>query len=323
MGTGTILERGLACALVASTLSVPAIAGGVPAGSLIENTANATYTANASTQTVASNTVTVKVDEVLDVAAASQESGAVPATTTATLRYKITNTGNGPETFTLTADPAVTGNAFNAGVTGLAIDTNANGIFDPGVDTALTNGATSPVLAADQPLLVLVLVSIPATAPPNATSKVQLGAVATTGTGTAGTLFPGLGVSGGDAVVGGSTAQAGAQATLTVSKVVVDLTKSATVSDPFGGSRPVPSAIISYSIVAAVSGTGTVTGLSITDTIPAGTSYQPGTLALEGTTLSDGVDADAGQAGAGGIAVQLGGVAAGGTRTVSFKVKIN
>ena len=51
------------------------------------------------------------------------------ATTTAVLRYKITNTGNGPEAFTLTANPAVTGNAFNTTVTGLAIDVNGNGVL--------------------------------------------------------------------------------------------------------------------------------------------------------------------------------------------------
>jgi uncharacterized repeat protein (TIGR01451 family) len=299
------------------------MAGGVPAGVLIENTASATYTANSTTQTVDSNTVTLKVDEVLDVASASQESGPVSATTTAVLRYKVTNTGNGPETFTLTANPAVTGNAFNATVNGLAIDVNGNGVFDSGIDTALTNGATSPVLAADAPLDVLVLVTIPASAAANATSKVELTATATTGTGAPGTLFAGAGVSGGDAVVGASTANAGSQATLTVNKAVVALVKSATILDPFGGTRPVPTAVITYSIVASVTGTGSVLGLAVNDAIPTGTTYQPGTLTLEGAALTDGADGDGGQASSSGVAVQLGDVAAGAQRTVTFKVKIN
>ena len=323
MGTEYRLKGSLAFALAGAAFAAPALAGGVPAGVLIENTATATYTANASTQTVDSNTVTFRVDEVLDVATASQESGPVPATTTAVLRFKVTNTGNGPETFTLTANPAVTGNAFNATVAGLAIDVNANGAYDAGVDTALTNGAATPALAADGPLDVLVLVSIPPSAAANATSRVEFTAVATTGTGAPGTLFAGAGVSGGDAVVGASTASVTAQATLTVDKAVVSLVKSATVADPFGGTRPVPSAIITYSIVANVAGTGTVAGLAIADAIPAGTSYQPGTLTLEGAALSDAADADAGQGGSTGVAVQLGDVAAGGTRTVTFKVRIN
>jgi uncharacterized repeat protein (TIGR01451 family) len=328
MGTGNPLVRPLggmrAIAVAAvATASVPAWASGVPAGSLIENTATATYTANSISQSVNSNTVSLTVDEVLDAAVASQESGLVPATSTAVLRFKLTNTGNGDEAFTLTANPAVTGNAFDATVTGLAIDVNANGIYDAGIDTALANGATSPLLAADQPLDVLVLVSIPGSAAGNATSKVELAAAAVTGTGAPGTLFAGAGVSGGDAVVGASGAQASAQATLVVNKAVVNLVKSAAIADPFGGTRPVPAAVITYSIVATVTGSGTVTGLSVNDAIPAGTTYQPGTLTLEGAALTDAVDTDAGQGSAAAIAVALGDVAAGATRTVTFKVRIN
>ena len=323
MAKGMQFNTSVTFAVAAMTFAAPAMAAGVPAGSLIENTASATYTANATTQTVDSNTVTLKVDEVLDVATASQESGAVPATTSAVLRFKVTNTGNGPEAFTLTANPAVTGNAFNATVTGLAIDVNANGVYDAGVDTALTNGATSASLAAEGSLDVLVLVTIPAEAAPNATSRVELSATSTTGTGAPGTLFAGAGFNSGDAVVGASTALQAAQATLTANRVLVALTKSATVADPFGGARPVPNAVITYRIVANVTGTGSVAGLAVTDAIPAGTTYQPGTLTLEGTGLSDAADADAGQAAAAGVAVQLGTVAAGAQRTVTFKVKIN
>lgn len=327
MGTGKPLARERIAAFFtasfAAAVGAPVLASGVPAGSLIENTATATYTANAATQSVDSNTVSLTVDEVLDVAVASQESGPVPATATAVLRFKITNTGNGPEAFTLTANPAVTGNAFDAAVTGLAIDVNANGVYDAGIDTPLSNGAASPSLAPDGSLDVLVLVSIPASAAANATSNVQLDALATTGAGAAGTLFAGAGVSGGDAVVGASGAQANAQAILVVNKAVVSLVKSASIADPFGGARPVPAAIITYSIVANVTGAGSVTGLSVNDAIPAGTTYQPGTLTLEGAALTDAADADAGEASASALAVQLGDLAAGTTRTITFKARIN
>lgn len=299
------------------------MASGVPAGVVIENTATATYTAQSIVQSVDSNTVTVRVDEILDVATATQESGSVPASTSATLRFKVTNTGNGPEAFVLTADPAIAGNAFNAVVTGLAVDVNGNGFYDVGIDTALTNGATSAVIAADGSLDILVLVEIPNSAPANATSTVSLNATATTGTGAAGTLFAGAGVNGGDAVVGASTASAAAQATLIVTKAVVALVKSALVADPFGGARPVPQATITYSIVANVTGTGTVVGLAVADAIPTGTTYRPGSLTLEGAALTDGADADAGQASSSGVAVQLGDLAAGSTRTVTFQVRIN
>lgn len=323
MGTVFLRSSVAAMALAGASVSTPALASGVAAGVLIENTASATYTSNAAAQTVDSNTVTLKVDEILDVANASQESGPVAATATAVLRYKVTNTGNGPEAFVLTANPAVSGNSFNATITGLAIDVNGNGVYDAGIDTDLANGATSPVLAADAALDMLVRVAIPSGAAGNDTSKVELIATATTGSGTPGTLFAGAGVSGGDAVVGASTGSATAQATLIVNKAVVSLVKSASVADPFGGTRPVPSAIITYSIVANVVGTGTVVGLEITDAIPAGTTYEPGTLTLESAALSDASDADTGRASSSGVAVQLGDLAAGAVRTVTFKVRIN
>jgi uncharacterized repeat protein (TIGR01451 family) len=323
MASKTHVNLPVTFALSAVAFAAPAMAAGVPAGSLIENTATATYTADTVTQTVDSNTVTLKVDEILDVATASQDSGPVPAASSAVLRYKVTNTGNGPEAFTLTANPAVTGNAFNAAVTGLAIDVNGNGAYDPGIDTALANGAVSPVLAAEGSLDLLVLVTIPGSAAPNATSKVELSAAALTGTGNPGTLFAGQGVSGGDAVTGASTALQSAQATLVVNKALVALTKSATIADPFGGARPVPSAVITYRIVADVTGTGSVAALAIADAIPSGTTYQPGSLTLEGLGLSDAADGDAGRASAAGVEVQLGTVAAGAQRTVTFKVSIN
>lgn len=323
MNTGSRLATRLWPALAALPLAAPAQAAGVAAGALIENTASATYSTNSVSQTVDSNTVSVKVDELLDVAVASQESGAVPVSTTAVLRFKVTNTGNGPEAFALTANPAISGNAFNATVDGLAIDMNGNGVYDAGIDTDLANGAAGPLLASDASLAILVRVTLPAAALPDAQSRVELTAAATTGTGAPGTVFAGAGAAGGDAVVGASGAKHTADATITASKAVVTLTKSATVADPFGGARPVPAAIITYRIVAEVTGSSPVAGLAVNDSIPAGTTYEPGTLVLEGTGLSDAADADAGQASASAISVQLGDLPAGAQRTVTFKVKIN
>ena len=99
--------------------------------------------------------------------------------------------------------------------------------------------------------------------------------------------------------------------------------KSATVADPFGGTGNVPGAIITYRLVATVSGSGSLANLRIADAIPAGTTYRPGTLILEGAPLSDAADADAGEFTGTGIAVRLGTVAGGSARTVTFQVAID
>jgi len=299
-------------------------ATGVSAGTLIENTATASYSSGSATGSVQSNTVTVKVDELLDVAVAGLTSTPAPTGSSASvLIYSVTNTGNGPEAFNITVNPTVTGNPYDAVVQSLVVDTNGNGVYDAGVDTVLASGASTPAIAADGILKLFVLVTLPSGAADGGTSQVRLTASAATGTGSPGAVFAGQGQGGGDAVVGTSGASSNALDSLIARLAGVSLTKSASIADPFGGAQPVPGAVVTYTLVATVSGSGDVEGLHITDTIPSGTSYQPGTLKLEGSAVSDAVDGDAGTGSVSGIDVSLGTLAGGSTKTVKFDVKIN
>lgn len=301
-----------------------AMASGVSAGTLIENTATATYTSGSASGTVQSNTVTVRVDELLDVAVAGLTSTpAVAGAGNVVLAYSITNTGNGPEAFNVVVDPAVAGNDFDVTVQQVVVDTNGNGTYDPGVDQVLPAGSPTPVIAADGSLKVFVIVTLPAGAADGDNSQVRLTADAVTGTGSPGTAFAGQGAGGGDAVVGSSGASANGLDSLIASLAAVSLTKSAAIVDPFGGSKPVPGATVTYTLTATVSGTGQADNLHITDVIPTGTTYQAGTLKLDAAGLTDANDADAGQASASGIDVNLGSVSGGTTKTVTFDVKIN
>ena len=181
-------------AIAAALVTPPAHAGGVKAGTLIENTASATYDGGAGPVTIPSNTITVKVDELLDVTVTSRDSGPVSAAPgSAVLTFELTNTGNGPEAYTLTANPAVAGNDFDTTVNGIAVDTNGNGVYDPGVDQMLTGPATTAAIAADASLTVFVLVTIPGGVADGDQSDVSLLAEAVTGTGAPGTAFAGQG----------------------------------------------------------------------------------------------------------------------------------
>lgn len=311
------------CGLVACPLAATAaFAEGVPAGTLIENTASASFNTGGSTQSLSSNTVTLRVDELLDAAVASRDAGAISISDQAVLSFTLTNTGNGPEAFVLTADPNVAGNDFNTTVDSLAIDTNGNGVYDDGIDAVLANGGTSPSLAPDTPLTVFVLVSSPGAAD-GSTSEVNLVAEAETGTGSPGTVFAGAGEGGGAAVVGSTGADDEAKGSLIASAVTVSLIKTATISDPFGGSQAVPGARITFQLVASTSGSGSVNDLVISDAIPASTSYLPDSLTLDGTSLTDLDDADAGSASAAGISVNLGSATAGTDHTITFDVIVD
>lgn len=311
--------------LTAAILSpTPAMAAGVKAGVLIENTATASYTAGTTSGTVQSNKVSVRVDELLDASVAGLTSSlAAGSSGEAVLAYSLVNTGNGPESFHLSANPAVAGNDFDAQITSIVIDSNNNGSYDPGVDQVLSAGAATPALEPDATLKIFVIVSVPADAADGKTSQVALWAEAATGTGAPGTTFSGAGVDGGDAVVGLSGAKAKAEDSLRVRTASVTLSKSASVLNGFGNSQPIPGAIISYRIDAAVQGSGSIEQLVVSDGIPVGTSYEAGSLRLDNVALSDATDGDAGSASASGIAVQLGTTAGGVTRSITFKVKIN
>ena len=311
-------------AIAAALITTPAHAGGVKAGTLIENTASATYDGGAGPVTIPSNTITVKVDELLDVTVTSRDSGPVSAAPgSAVLTFELTNTGNGPEAYTLTANPAVAGNDFDTTVNGIAVDTNGNGVYDPGVDQMLTGPATTAAIAADASLTVFVLVTIPGGVADGDQSDVSLLAEAVTGTGAPGTAFAGQGAGGGNAIVGSTGANATATGSLSVGITDVDLIKSATVRDPFGGTGIVPGATITYAIRAEVKGSGSVSDLVVTDAAPADTTYVAGSLKLDGATLTDAADADAGRSGTSGISVDLGTVSGGSRRTVTFQVTID
>ncbi|MBL4895303.1 MAG: hypothetical protein JKY75_00345 [Erythrobacter sp.] len=311
-------------AIAAALITTPAHAGGVKAGTLIENTASATYDGGAGPVTIPSNTITVKVDELLDVTVTSRDSGPVSAAPgSAVLTFELTNTGNGPEAYTLCANPAVAGNDFDTTVNGIAVDTNSNGVYDPGVDQMLTGPATTAAIAADASLTVFVLVTIPGGVADGDQSDVSLLAEAVTGTGAPGTAFAGQGAGGGNAIVGSTGANATATGSLSVGITDVDLIKSATVLDPFGGTGIVPGATITYAIRAEVRGSGSVSDLVVTDAAPADTTYVAGSLKLDGATLTDAADADAGRSSTSGISVDLGTVSGGSSRTVTFQVTID
>lgn len=318
----TILAPAVVGALVASA---PAQAGGVTAGTLIQNTANASFEDGGATRNVASNTVTVRVDELLDVTLVSRDAGPVRAQPgNAVLTFELTNEGNGPEAFRLTANPAVAGNDFDTTIRNIAIDTNNNGVYDEGVDQILAAPQTTAVLEADARLTIFVLVTVPANVADGRTSNVALAAEAVTGSGTPGTVFDNAGVDGGDAIVGMTGALATARGTLTTSVASVQLVKSVVLRDPFGGTGAVKGSVATFTIEANVTGSGEVRNLTVTDPIPAGTTYAPGSLRLDGNPLTDAADGDAGTAAnPSGINVRLGTAPAGTRRSISFNVVID
>jgi uncharacterized repeat protein (TIGR01451 family) len=303
--------------------STPAVATGTSAGTTISNTATATYT-NAGGQSVSipSNKVDLKVDEVLNVTVASADPGDVSSASGGTnqlLSFSVTNTGNGSEAFRLAPVNAIGGDNFDPATTTLVLDTNHNNVYDAGVDTVYAAGSNDPVLVADTAIRVFVLSTVPGTATDGQRGETDLTATAITGTGTAGTVFAGAGDGGSDAVVGASTGVGRDRGFYIVSAATVAFVKSAAVADP----KSIPGSIITYTLLATVSGSGALANLAVGDPVPTATTYVAGSLTLQGAALTDTTDSDAAEFTGTAIAARFGTVAAGQSRTLTFKTKIN
>ena len=300
-------------------------AAGTLAGTPIENTASASYDDGGTTVTVDSNTVSLIVDEILDIAVTSADPGDIsvrPNESDAVLSFTVTNGGNGPEAVVLAVDPNMAGDDFDPDSVTFFIDTDGNGSYDAGTDT-LYNAASPPVLSPDETITVFILGDIPTGAADGERSEVQLTGTAATGSGTPGTVFAGQGEGGGDAVVGSTGATDDDSGFYAVIDATLDLTKSATVLDPFGGSTQIPGSVITYRLTAETTGSGSIDNVVITDAIPGDTTYVDESITLDSAGLTDATDADAGIFDGTEIAVTLGTVAGGTTNIIEFQVVID
>jgi uncharacterized repeat protein (TIGR01451 family) len=303
---------------------------GVAAGTSIDNTAQVTYQVGAVNATATSNTSSVMVAEILDVVVTLQ-TPSVPVLAGATQRamlFRVSNTGNGAETFRLQMTSVLGGDEFDptAAAPSIYFDSDASGDLSPG-DVPYTAGSNDPVLNADAFVTVLVINDIPGGVTDGNRGFSRLTATSRTGTGTPGTSFAGQGSSGTDAVIGTTGGDSEATGQYLVAGIAVNAVKSASVADQFGGTRPVPGARINYTIVVSASGTGTAAASVFNDDIPANTTYVPGTLRLNSVALSDAADADAGDFSTtpnARVRVQLGNLTqASGSQTIQFAVTIN
>jgi len=316
--------------LLCGAWSNQARAVGVAAGTNIDNTAQVTYSVGSVSATATSNTTSVTVAEILDAVVTLQTPSVpvVPGAVQQEMVYRLTNTGNGPETFQLQMTSSLGGDEFDPTPSSPSIyfDTDGSGDLTAG-DVPYVAGSNDPLLAGDAFVTVLVINDIPVGATDGNRGFSRLTATARTGSGAPGTSFAGQGANGTDAVVGTTGGDGEATGQYLVASIAVNALKSQAVVDQFGGSRPIPGARINYTIVVSATGSGAAAGTVFNDAIPANTTYVAGTLQLNSVALSDAADADAGDFStvpAARVRVQLGNLTqASGSQTIQFAVTIN
>lgn len=336
----------------------PALAAGTASGTTITNTVTVNFQVGGVSQTASTGSNNITVDR--KVAIRVQETGSsttsvVPGQTTAVTTFTVTNDTNatidiGLAAAQLSGGTAAHGGTDNFDVTGLGVfvDTNSNGTYDAGTDTAVTY---LDEVAADGVRTIFVVGGVGASQVNGDVAGVTLqgqaregGAVSTQGsviTATAGAntagvdtvLFDSVGVVGGDIANDG---RASDDDDFTVSAAILSVYKqSRIVSDPVNGTtnpKMIPGATIEYCIVVANgAGGAAATSVNISDPLPAQTTYdsgygifQSGTYtgtAPSGTCNLDGTAG--GSFAAGTVSGTLGTVNPGTTRTLYFRATIN
>lgn len=317
------------CAICA--LPATASAAGTAVGTLIENTASVDFTQLGAPQTTNSNTVSFLVAERIDVVVTlrSGQVTVLPGAAAQALLFTVTNTGNGTEAMDLAIDSVVPGDDFDpipASPDSIFFDTDGSGDFNTG-DVAYAAGVNDPVLAADESVDVFLVNNIPGTVTDSNLGRSELRATAATGSGLPGTVFAGQGDAGVDAVLGTTGGTAATFGEYIVDDVAINVVKSQVVSDPMGGTLPVVGATISYTILVEVVSAGTATVATINDVIPTWSTFVPDSITLNGASLTDAMDGDAGEydlTGTPAVVVRLGDLTqADGPQSIVFQVTID
>lgn len=361
--TSTLLGM-VSTAVLATLVASPALAAGTQAGTSITNTATISYSVSGIAQNSATTANTVVVDRkvVFTVTGAAATTTVTPGQTVAYDAFVLSNTSNDTLDFALSGVNQATGQSAAHGgtdaydVSGISyyIDTNGNGVYDPGTDQAITY---VDEVAPDTTKTIFAVASVPSTATNTQVAGIVLTATAELG-GTAGTQGVVLTNTAGAAWTPGTVQTVFADAAgttdnqydgkysakgdYTVYAPVLTLNKLSTIiSDPINGTtnpKSIPGATMEYCIVVQnAAGGAPTTALGVNDPLPTTVTYNSAYgIYVNGTYTGTTCNTD-GTAGTGAnssytapagsnpavVAGTLNNVAAGGATTLRFRVTIN
>lgn len=341
--------------LLLTTFLLPqaALSANTPAGTIISNTVTLTYAIGAvSNLSVSASTSLVVDNRVNVVVTKNADANVMPGSMNEVLIFTVTNVGNATQRYALSFTNSA-GVVMNNVRIFLDDGTTLNG-YDA-ADTLYVDASTFGDVAVDGTFNILIVADVPLTIPDGGTSDYQL--VATTvdaGTTNVTVETAGADTSGVDVVfadINGSAAgdinrdgKHSATGSYMANLPTLDIIKTALIyyessvgtndgtlannwADCTVCPTAKPGAIIRYSLEISVTGGGTATAVIITDLIPVYSTYNTGTLKLEGallTDMSDGDDGDVGGTTANTVTVHLGDMTnASLPQTITFDVTID
>ncbi|MES2453047.1 MAG: hypothetical protein V4610_21035 [Pseudomonadota bacterium] len=293
-------------AAVTALIGTPAFAQETPAGTSIANQASVSYSVGGTPQTSTSNTATFLVDKKVNLAVAEVGGAATRVaigSTDQVTTFTVTNLTNSVQDFRLVPGqqtvsiPLLGTDDFNVNNMRVFVDSNGNGTYDAGVDTA----TFIDELAPDATVTVFIVANIPNTQGIH-TAIVSLDAIVAAGGG-AGTLGADLVATslltpdspntvdivfadGANVLDLPRDGQLFAFDAYTIDTAAVTISKtSRVVSDPYNllvNPKAIPGATVEYCITVSNAGPGIATGVSMSDAVPANTTYVSNSLTVGG-----------------------------------------
>lgn len=305
-----IITVALALIAMLSSASARIADGGSSAGTVISNRAEATYEDGSGVSyNAVSETITVTIAVVAGVVVTPDETA--PSNTIAphdqvTRLFRVCNTGNNSDAFTLTALDVTA----PVSVSAIYFDTDNSGDLSSGDAPVHLNETSSPTIAPGACFGVLAtlntndaqtqsLISITLTAQSNSTNAVN-------GRGQdVGTIINAVGT--------GPRITDFANSNIGPVKLVNNVAQSVVTA----------SADFAYSIAFRNNGDTAARNLLVADQLPAGISYVSGSLMLEDRPLSDAIDADEGSVENNLINIRFANVKPGEGFRISFKARLS
>jgi uncharacterized repeat protein (TIGR01451 family) len=278
------------CALFSLLFVSQVWARGTPAGTQIRAWAQVSYEdANAISYTVTSDTVLVTVGQVAGTDLEPPRSSITDPGASVAFYHSLVNVGNGTDSFLVSAS------SRKGWPVRVYLDANGDGGLDAG-DPEVSGPLT---LAADDTAWLLVVVDVPGLATLRGTTDT-------------------VDVQAASSFDGSASDQIQDLVEIRDVGIVINLSMSvdratATLGD-----------VLTYPITYSASGPNSATNFEVSDPVPSGTSYVPGTLRLNGAPLTDAAGDDTGyfDAGANRVVFRIGDIAGGDNGTVSFQVRI-
>jgi uncharacterized repeat protein (TIGR01451 family) len=283
------LRAGWALCVLLGAVSAGSLGAQTPAGTRIVSYVSATYEASNGFPYTVTDSVVVVVGQVAGVDVEPPRAATVSPGATVVFAHAVTNLGNGP-------DSVLVGAASRAGwPTRLYVDADGDGALGAGdplvsVPIRLAMGAAAQLLVA---------VDVPNTrAVRGVTDSVVV---------TATSRF--------DPAVSDTVVDV-----ITVRDAGIAITLDKTVDRPTANVGDV----VTYTITYVATGPGTATEFEITDAVPAGSSYLPGTMRWNGAPLTDAAGDDVAFFDVGGnrLVFRIGDIAGGQSGAVTFQVRV-